>query len=75
MWLAWEDVVGAVMLKMPKQVRHEEMEIRHDPFSFIDMLKSTIRTRKRLAFSLVIFLLLGSIAYLRFRYLSPARRH
>src|SRR3990167_2200752 len=70
----YKKLVGSIQL-WPVRKPQGFMHVRHtatDPFSFSQMVKDMVKTRKRLAFTLTLFLILLPIAYLSLRYLSPA---
>ena len=71
-WLAWEDLIGKILGPVISR-KPDGSKSQHDPFSFFDMLKSTVRTRKRLAITLTFFIILTPLAYLTLRYALPAR--
>src|SRR3989338_7838587 len=71
-WLAWEELIGKILGPVISR-KPDGSKSQHDPFSFFDMLKSTVRTRKRLAITLTFFIILTPLAYLTLRYALPAR--
>src|SRR3989338_940482 len=71
-WLAWEELIGKILGPVISR-KPDGSKSQHDPFSFFDMLKSTVRTRKRLAITLTFFIILPPLAYLTLRYALPAR--